>query len=288
VTASDLRLTPARPDLAAAHLRGRVTAARFVDGRAMVVAAGHAPLRAAPRDDAPLQTEALRGEPVAVYEEVGGWAWGQLGDDRYVGWLPAAALATPGAAPTHCVAAPLTLVFPEPTIKAPPVARLPMAARVAVVEIAGRLARLEDGGYVPAIHLEPLAAPTAGADFAAIAERFLGAPYLWGGKTAVGIDCSGLVQVSLAMVGTAAPRDSDLQEAALGQPVAEWSTDTLRRGDLLFWPGHVAIALGPGLVIHANAHHMAVAVEDAAAAVQRIAAAGSLVRTVRRLSRRPA
>ncbi|HVV94484.1 MAG TPA: C40 family peptidase [Hyphomicrobiales bacterium] len=286
MNALDPRLTAARPDLAAAHLRGRVVAERFVEGSAAVVAVGHAPLRAAPRDDAPLLTEALMGEPVTVYDRRDGWAWAQLDDDGYVGWMPETALTLPGPAVTHRVVATLSFIFPTPSIKVPPRDTVPMGARVAVTDESRRLAALAGGGFLPATHLAPHG--SAEFDFVAVAERFVGAPYLWGGKTAAGIDCSGLVQVALAMTGVVASRDTDLQEAALGRPVADWTPATLRRGDLLFWPGHVAIVLGHGRMIHANAHHMAVAIEPIAEAVARIAAVDSPVSSVRRLTRRPA
>jgi cell wall-associated NlpC family hydrolase len=279
MTPRDPRLTPARADFAAAHLQGEVVAARFVEGWPMVVAVGTAPLRAAPRDDAPLLTEALRGERVTVYEDGDGWAWLQLADG-YVGWLPSTALALGGAPATHLVAALRTLVFPGASIKLPPVDSLPLGARVAVAETGDGLARLADGGVVPAVHLRALA--TAEPDFVAVAERFVGVPYLWGGKTALGIDCSGLVQVALGAAGIAAPRDTDMQQAAVGRSLGTPAPDKLERGDLVFWRGHVAIAQGGGRLVHANAHHMAVATEDAAAAIARIAAAGSAVVEVRR------
>lgn len=272
----DPRLTPARGDLAARHLQGRVAADRFVAGETFEVRDPQAPLRRAPAPDAPLETEALMGERVMVYETSDeGWAWGQLESDGYVGYLPANALGRPGAAPTHKVAVVRTLVFPGPSIKLPPAAALPFGARVAIAREDGALAVTAAGGFVPARHLARLEARAD--DAVAVAERFLGAPYLWGGKTGLGIDCSGLVQVALAACGIACPRDSDMQERAF--PAA---TEPLRRGDLLFWRGHVAIARDAASIIHANAFHMAVTIEPAADAVARSRASGSEITSVRR------
>jgi len=274
----DPRITPARPDLAASHLRGRVEAARFADGIAQQVISGHAPVRNAPSHGATTVTEALMGERVTVYEtDEDGWAWGQLEHDGYVGYLPAAALLAPGPAATHRVAAQRTLMFPGPSIKLPPVEGLPLGATLAVVRDDESFAVTASGGYVPKRHLVPVNA--AEPDFVAVAERFLHAPYLWGGKTSLGLDCSGLVQVSLTACGVNCPRDSDMQEAALGTPV---EPSELRRGDLVFWKGHVAIARDASTLIHANAFHMAVAVEPAVQAIARIRAAGSDVTSVRR------
>ncbi len=137
------------------------------------------------------------------------------------------------------------------------------------------------GGCVPAQHLAP--ADTSEPDFVAVAERFVGVPYLWGGKTSLGLDCSGLVQVSLNAAGIACPRDSDMQERALGAPLEPAGATAFRRGDLIFWTGHVAIVRDADTLVHANAFHMAVAIEPTAAAVARIAASGSAVASVRRL-----
>jgi cell wall-associated NlpC family hydrolase len=279
----DPRLTPARPDLAAAHLRGKVEAAHFVDGVAQEVVVGLAPMRKEPSHQSTLVTEALHGERVTVYEtDEEGWAWGQLAADGYVGWLPAAALLTPGPAPTHRVAALRTLVFPGPSIKLPPADALPLGAGVAVVREQDSFAVTASGGYMPSRHLQPLA--SAEADHVAIAERFLGVPYLWGGKSSLGVDCSGLVQVALSACGVPCPRDSDMQEAAFTSSVA---LDDLRRGDLVFWKGHVAVARDAGSLIHANAFHMQVAIEPVAEAVARIAAGGSDVTSVRRVGADP-
>lgn len=275
----DPRLTPARPDLAASHLRGKVAAPRFVDGTIQEVVVGQAPVRAAPSHSSSMLTEVLIGERVTVYEtDEEGWAWGQLASDGYVGWMPAAALLAPGPEPTHKVTALRTLVFPAPSIKLPPAEALPLGGRIAVTRNQDIFGVTTSGGYVPARHLAPLAANEP--DFVAVAERFVGTPYLWGGKTSLGLDCSGLVQVALTACGVCCPRDSDMQEAALGKPA---SLSGLRRGDLVFWKGHVAIARDGATLIHANAHHMAVAVEPAGEAIVRIRAADSDVTSVRRL-----
>jgi cell wall-associated NlpC family hydrolase len=280
--AFDPRITPARADLAAKHLEGKVKAARFVEGRVCEVIEPQAPLRREPRPDAPLETEALKGERVTIYDANGeGWAWGQLAAYGYVGGLPENALATAGAAPTHKVTALRTLAFPGPSIKLPPLEALPLGARLAIARIEDRMAVTQSGAYVPAAHLAPLGENES--DFVTVAERFLGAPYLWGGKTALGLDCSGLVQVALTACGVSCPRDSDMQERALGAVVSA-DPSTLERGDLIFWRGHVAIVRSPDSLLHANAHHMAVAIEPITQAVVRVRNAGSEITSIRRIA----
>ncbi len=279
MTTLDPRINPYRHDLAAQYLVGKVEATRFVAGERREVIRSTTAMRHAPSHEARQMTEALMGERVIVYETTEeGWAWGQLESDGYVGWLSASAIANSGPAPTHKVAALRTLGFPSPDIKLPPVTGLPMGALIAIAHEDGRFAVTPAGLHIPAMHLAPLTETKP--DFVAVAELFLGTPYQWGGKTSFGIDCSGLVQVALQAAGIVCPRDSDMQEQALGTPS---TLDALRRGDLVFWKGHAAIARNSASLIHANAHHMAVAIEPADEAVARIKAAGSEVLSVKRL-----
>lgn len=279
---ADRRLTPARPDLAAKHLEGQVTAARFVEGEVFEVSYGVAPVRREPFSGAMLETEALKGERVTVYDRTEeGWAWGQLMTDGYVGWLPDLALYRPAAEPTHKVTALRTFAFHGPSIKLPPAETLPLGARLAIVREDASFAVTQEGWHVPRRHVAPLA--DFEADFVAVAERFVGTPYLWGGRSSLGIDCSGLVQTALAACGIAAPRDSDMQESALGTAVSLDEQAALKRGDLLFWKGHVAIARDAVSIVHANAYHMATAIEPTQQAIARIAAAGSSLTAIKRL-----
>jgi cell wall-associated NlpC family hydrolase len=244
-----------------------------------------APMRRHPAPDAPLDTEALKGERVIIHETTAeGWCRGMLEADGYAGWLPMNALAAPGYGATHKVAVPRTLVFPGPSIKLPPIEALSFGCRLAVARPGEPFAVLHSGGHVPLRHLAALDAHEP--DFVTVAERFLHVPYLWGGKTSLGLDCSALIQLSLTAAGVRCPRDSHMQEAALGAPLAlgnQQALPDLCRGDLLFWPGHVAIVRDGATLIHANAFHMAVAIEPIAQAVSRIAAAGSRLTSVRRL-----
>jgi cell wall-associated NlpC family hydrolase len=272
-----------RADLAAEHLRGTVQAQRYVTGEPHQVAAASLPLRREPRFDAPLDTEALHGETVTVYDEQEGWAWVQLHHDDYVGYVPSGGLTTGVTAPTHRVSVLRTYVFPEPDSKVPPQALLSLNARLAVAEGIGRYLRLETGGYVYASHAASVRQHAE--DFVAVAEAFVGTPYLWGGRTSVGLDCSGLVQLAAAAAGHAVPRDADMQAAEVGEAIDWRDGAALARGDLVFWDGHVGIMTSPEEFIHANAHHMAVESEPFSEARDRIKAAGFEVTGVRRLPR---
>lgn len=275
----DPRLNPCRKDIAAAHLRGQVEAAQFVEGTTYEVIEPIADLRRAPAHEAALDTQALKGERVTVYEmSEEGWAWGQLETDDYVGYLSANALGALGPEPTHRVRVPRTFGFPAADIKLPPMIALPMGASVAVSRTTETFAVDNYGWHYPLSHVAPLGEVQG--DFVAIAEMFVNVPYLWGGKSSLGIDCSGLVQLALNTVSQPCPRDSYMQESLLGSAVA--LTD-LRRGDLLFWKGHVAIARDAETLIHANAHHMMVVAEPVAEAITRIKATGCEITSIKRL-----
>ncbi|MEL6678763.1 MAG: NlpC/P60 family protein [Pseudomonadota bacterium] len=275
----DPRLTPARPDLAAAHLEGRVEAARFVEGRALRVAVAVLPMTATADPEAGFSSQLLMGEPFVVYETDAptGLAWGQAGRDGYVGYVPAAGLDGDAAAPTHHVPTLMTHCYPEPDLKTRPFDALPYLAEVRVSGQEGSFLELATGGFVPGRHLRE-GAPEA-TDWVAEAERFLGLPYVWGGKSTLGLDCSALVQLARHGTGLDCPRDSDMQ-AGLGAAV----DGPFQRGDLVCWKGHIGVMLDGSTLLHANGFHMAVVREPLELARDRILAAeGLTVTTVRRL-----
>ncbi len=262
----DRRLTPANARVAHVSLRGQVTADRFVEGDWALIAAPLADLEASPGGARDRQL--LAGARVLVLERRDGHAFVQAARDGYVGYVAEAALG-PDTTPSHWVVVPATHLYPAPTLKRRELARLSFGAALRVTGTEGKFAAV-DGGYVPAVHLRPIA-DRAG-DLVTVAEGFLGTPYLWGGNSRDGIDCSGLVQISAWACGLDCPGDSDLQMERFGRPLAP--EEPLRRGDLLFWRGHVAIAVDAERLIHANGHAMAVSYEGRAEAVERILAAG--------------
>lgn len=284
----DPRITPIREDIAAKHLEGQVSAKRFVEGVPHRVATGHAAIRKAPASSAEQVDQALFGETFTVYDapskgEAAGWAWGQLETDGYVGWMALANLSDRLIAPTHRVAALRTIVFSEADLKSTPVMALSMNARVQAGEVRGGFVEADGAGWVFARHLSGLN-ETPERDFVAVAERFVGSPYLWGGRESSGIDCSGLVQAALAACGVSCPRDSDMQARELGVVVEGGeSLQGLQRGDLVFWAGHVGIVADGGRLLHANAWHMATAIEPLSEAAARIEAVAGPVQAVRRI-----
>lgn len=234
-------------------------------GTMRTVVRGRAAMRSLPSPDAVQDDEVLFGEPVTVFEARDGWSWCQSGVDRYVGHVQDIALGEPVVV-DHRVTALSTPVLSGPDIKHASRDMLPFNARVKVLAIANGYASIANGGYIFTGHLAPLAYTAP--DWVATAERFAGTPYVWGGKTCAGLDCSGLVQTALAGSGIAAPRDTDMQESELG---TDCSSSARRRGDIVFWPGHVGIMLDSERLLHANSFHMQVEIEPLSAALARIA-----------------
>lgn len=265
----DPRITPWRDGVAARSLEGVIEAEVYLDPKAMSCLASATGIRSAPEAGAEQMDQLLFGERFEVLEEEGAWLFGQAARDGYVGFVEAAALAPAGPLPTHRVAALRTYAFAENTIKSRASGPFSINSLVAVEAVEGKLAKVAGAGWMTASHLEPIGMFED--DWAAVAERFVGAPYLWGGRESLGLDCSGLVQQALFACGRACPRDTD-QQQALGTPIAAGDFD---RGDLVFWKGHVAMGVGDGRIVHANGHHMATVVEPLTEAIARIDAAGS-------------
>jgi hypothetical protein len=264
MTVPDPRVTLAREGLAARGLEGVVQAARYVDTTLRQARVPSASLRRAPAPAAEQLDQVLFGELFEVLDEANGWAFGQAKRDGYVGYVEAAALGVP-CSPTHTVRALRTYAFSAPSIKSTPVGLYSMNALVAAEECEGRFVKTSGGWFVEA-HLVPV--DNVEPDYVAVAERFVGTPYYWGGRESLGLDCSGLVQQAFYASGRPCPRDSD-QQATMGEPV-----DAVRRGDLAFWRGHVAIMTSENAIVHASGWHMAVVVEPIAEAVERISRLG--------------
>jgi cell wall-associated NlpC family hydrolase len=272
-----------RADLADAKLKDLIQSERYVQGEPRQVVAPSLPLRREARFDSILETEVLKGETVTVFAESEGWAWVQIDRDLYVGYMPSEGLSALIVEPTHRISALRTYVYSEPDGKSPPLALLSLNALLTAKAEEGKFLALEEGGFVFARHVLP-AGEVVG-DPVAVAEAFLGTPYLWGGRTSVGLDCSGLVQLAFEAGGHMVPRDADMQAEEFGEPLAWRDGMDLRRGDLVFWAGHVGIMTSPTHLLHANAFHMAVELEAFADAKARIKEAGYEVIGVRRLPR---
>lgn len=265
----DPRITLWRDGVAARSLEGVIEAEVYLDPKAMSCVAAATGIRSKPDAGAEQMDQLLFGERFEVIEEEGAWLFGQAARDGYVGFVEAAALGPAGPLPTHRVAALRTYAFAEASIKSRAMGPYSINSLVAVDAVEGKLAKVAGAGWMTAAHLEPIG--TVEDDWAAVAERFVGAPYLWGGRESLGLDCSGLVQQALFACGRACPRDTD-QQQALGAPI---EAAAFGRGDLVFWRGHVAIGVGDGKIVHANGHHMATVIEPLGEAIARIDAAGS-------------
>lgn len=273
---TDRRLTPANAHVAAAHLRGQVVAPHYADGEAAMVAPPLADLWSTP-DRTARDRQLLMGDAVTIYERRDGMCFVQAVRDGYVGYVEADALA-PLAPITHRVGVTASHLYPVPDMKRPGARRLSFGAGLRIVAATGAFFETAEGWFVPRPHLRPANSPMT--DPASVAQLFFGTPYLWGGNSSDGIDCSGLVQAALLACAQPCPGDADLQESTIGVALPEGAS--LQRGDLLFWRGHVAMAVDDTVLIHANAHKMAVTYEPIRDAIQRIDGAGDGPVTSRR------
>ena len=276
------RLNPFKEDVAAVHLEGQVEATRFVDGEVHQICA---PLAGVYRDadGSALDTQAQMGEIFIVYDVQGEWSWGQLSEDKYVGWIRTEYLSEQQFGVTHKIGVLRTIVFSEPNLKTPPKYMISLNARVAVIGQEGDYSELATGGWVFTDHL--FAIGEGYDDFVSVAEMFQDAPYLWGGKDSLGLDCSGLVQSSMIAAGFNVPRDAGMQETSdsVGETLdLEVGLKSLQRGDLIFWPGHVGIMQDGEFMLHANAHHMMCASEPVEEAIERIGKKEAAVRSIKR------
>ncbi|CAM3688562.1 NlpC/P60 family protein [Litorimonas haliclonae] len=233
-----------------------------------------------------LQTELLHGQRFNIYGEGRGWVFGQAipliaGSERpgYVGYIPKKSISGDPFEPSHSVSALRAPVFNNPDIKSHITQFLPLNAQVQGGKEEGDFIEVGVGAFIHSRHLKALSNLPSGQDYVDFAEMYLGAPYVWGGTGDKGLDCSGLLQMALCAVGRDAPRDADMQEQDLGERLkTTGETDELRRGDLIFWPGHIGIMSDEETLLHANAFHMITAKEPYDQAVNRIGTPRSIKR----------
>lgn len=267
----DPRLHAFRADLADERLRGKVEAFRFVSGTLKRVIAPTAALYKIADHRSERQSECLFGEDVLVFEEKDGFCWVKSLQDSYVGYMEQSKIGLLENQTTHWVTVPRTFQYSDCDLRSPMIGPLSMGSRVTIVgkaETRGtHYAKLDNGHFVVEPHIAPVT--TLASDYVSVAESFIHTPYLWGGKSGLGIDCSGLVQLSMMMAGKSVLRDTDMQEASIGTKINP--SDGLKRGDLVFWKGHVAIMTDENTLLHANGASMDVRKENLYKAIERIA-----------------
>ncbi len=271
----DPRVYPYRKDIAADFLEGRVKSKKFISGKEKRLGVSWAPVMSKPciaskEENNILQaSELLFGESFFVYEEKDGWSWGQCNHDGYVGYIKSSNLFKTLDEPNHWVSAISSLVFPDSKGEYPPLMRLSMTAGVKVDSVEGDYARLASGGWIFKKHIKPIGEIQP--DFLATASMLSREPYLWGGRGGQGIDCSGLIQVSLATAGLIVPRDTDQQANNIGIDVPlSKNKFNLQPSDIIFFPGHVGIYLGSGALLHASSKEMMVVTQSLEVVVARM------------------
>lgn len=281
----DRRLNAYRDDLADVRLEGLVVAERFVEGQAYHVTATIVPVHPRPSHDSALDTEALKGEIVRVFEIANGWAWAQLEGDGYVGYIPADMIGAGQSWPaTHVITSPQVFAYTTPNGAAKPSATLLLGTAFAAIGESDDFLVLAEDGFVGKRHTASLGATEP--DYIVTALSMLNAPYLWGGKSVHGLDCSGLVQLSLQRAGIKCPRDTDMQKRQLlgDLELGDDILDKLQRGDIVYWPGHVGIMIDSENMVHASGTLMATGIEPVAAVAERSRKGGPVVSAVKRFA----
>ena len=241
--------------LAADYMRGLIGSQKFVVGKMFQVKINVASLKKSPDQSSEQVSELLFGEEIIIYEIVNAWAWGQSQTDGYVGYVSMDHISSKVQENTHEVTALRAFVYRQPDIKAPTITCLSMSSQLSITHSKGLFAHIENLGWIFEKSIRALGGIES--DFVSVAQKFTGTPYLWGGRSSFGIDCSGLVQLSLRGVGVLCPRDTDQQASSVGSPINDEITKLLR-GDLIYMNGHVAIMVDPNTILHANAFHMSV------------------------------
>ena len=245
--------------LAADYMRGLIRSPKFLVGEVFQVKINVTSLKKSAGQSSEQVSELLFGEEIIIYEILNGWAWGQSQTDGYVGYVSMDHISCELQENTHEVTALRAFVYKQPDIKAPTITCLSTASQLSITHSKGLFAYIENLGWIFEKSIRTLGGVES--DFVSVAQKFTGTPYLWGGRSSFGIDCSGLVQLSLRRVGVLCPRDTDQQVSSVGSPINDEITKLLR-GDLIYVNGHVAIMVDPHTILHANAFHMSVELES--------------------------
>ena len=205
-------------------------------------------------------SQLLYGEQFQVEKARGAYVYGHSVLDGYQGYVERAQLIKDALSSTHFVKVRASHLYPEPSFKSRPLTRLSFMSRVTLTTNSENgFTQLSDQSWIFSNHIAPMKDFTKSGDLAQTAEIYLGTPYLFGGRSAFGIDCAGLVQVVVYACGHACPlRDSCDQEGSFGTPIKR---DDVQRNDIVYFKGHVGIMMDDKNILNATARHMTTLIE---------------------------